>query len=159
MPKATESWKKNKPLYRPVHSSNPKKKGMVYVLKDGKKRLIHFGDSSMKDFTQHKDPFVIRLKWPTRKPRSINASGGNVIPNAFYNTVSGVQNIELTADYRVMISEWKNIGSYGRNSWRQTLSICNMWFSPLLSNIDLVYNVQLSTLRWLVVCPFSLWQV
>ena len=32
------------------------KKNMVYVLKEGKKRLIHFGDSSMKDFTQHKDP-------------------------------------------------------------------------------------------------------
>ena len=47
MPKATEKWKKDKPLYSPVHSSNPKKKGMVYVKKDGKKRLIHFGDSSM----------------------------------------------------------------------------------------------------------------
>lgn len=59
MPKATEEWKKNKPLYKPVHSSNPKKKGMVWVksatAKSGKK-LIHFGDSSMKDFTQHKDP-------------------------------------------------------------------------------------------------------
>jgi hypothetical protein len=27
----------------------------VYVMKDGKKKLIHFGDSNMKDFTQHKD--------------------------------------------------------------------------------------------------------
>ena len=26
------------------------------LMKDGKKRLIHFGDASMKDFTQHKDP-------------------------------------------------------------------------------------------------------
>ena len=56
MPKVTKDWKENKPLYKPVHSSNPKKKGMVYVMKDGNKRLIHFGDSSMKDFTQHKDP-------------------------------------------------------------------------------------------------------
>ena len=24
-------------------------------MKDGKKKLIHFGDSNMKDFTQHKD--------------------------------------------------------------------------------------------------------
>ena len=55
MPKATKDWKENKPLYKPVHSSNPKKKGMVYVKKDGGKRLIHFGDSSMKDYTQHKD--------------------------------------------------------------------------------------------------------
>ena len=49
MPKATEKWKKDRPLYKPVHSSNPKKKGMVFVLKDGKKRLIHFGDASMTD--------------------------------------------------------------------------------------------------------------
>ena len=56
MPKVTEAWKKNKPLYKPVHSSNLKKKGMVYVMKNGAKRLIHFGDASMKDFTQHKDP-------------------------------------------------------------------------------------------------------
>jgi len=49
MPKVTEKWKKEKPLYKPVHSSNPKKKGMVYVKKDGKKRLIHFGDASMTD--------------------------------------------------------------------------------------------------------------
>ncbi len=49
MPKATEKWKKEKPLYKPVHSSNPKKKGMVYVKKNGQKRLIHFGDASMTD--------------------------------------------------------------------------------------------------------------
>ena len=56
MNKSTKEWKENKPLYKPVQSSNPKKKGQVYVMKDGNKRLIHFGDSSMKDFTQHKDP-------------------------------------------------------------------------------------------------------
>lgn len=49
MPKVTAKWKEDKPLYKPVHSSNPKKKGMVYVKKDGKKRLIHFGDASMTD--------------------------------------------------------------------------------------------------------------
>jgi len=27
----------------------------VYVMKDGKRKLIHFGDSSMQDFRQHKD--------------------------------------------------------------------------------------------------------
>jgi hypothetical protein len=56
MPQATEEWKKNKPLYKPVHSSRSDKKGMVYVMKGGKKRLIHFGDASMSDFTKHKDP-------------------------------------------------------------------------------------------------------
>jgi len=45
----------NKVLYKPTKSSKKGKKMMVYVMKDGKKRLIHFGDSSMKDFTQHKD--------------------------------------------------------------------------------------------------------
>jgi len=49
MPRATEKWKKDKPLYKPVHSSKPGKKGMVYVKKDGAKRLIHFGDASMTD--------------------------------------------------------------------------------------------------------------
>ena len=51
----TSEFKKNKPLYKPVKSDRKGKKGMVYVKKDGKKRLIHFGDSNMKDFTQHKD--------------------------------------------------------------------------------------------------------
>jgi hypothetical protein len=45
----------DKPLYKPIKSTKAGKKMMVYVMKDGKKRLIHFGDSSMKDFRQHKD--------------------------------------------------------------------------------------------------------
>tara|TARA_R110002167_G_C12338627_1_gene620918 strand:+ start:261 stop:542 length:282 start_codon:yes stop_codon:yes gene_type:complete len=49
MPKVSEDWKTSKPLYKPVHSSKSGKKGMVYVMKGGKKRLIHFGDSSMTD--------------------------------------------------------------------------------------------------------------
>ena len=47
--------KTNKPLYKPMKSTKAGKKMMVYVMKNGKKTLIHFGDSSMKDFTQHKD--------------------------------------------------------------------------------------------------------
>lgn len=53
---APSTFKTNKPLYEPVKSSNPNKKGMVYVMKNGSKKLIHFGDSNMKDFTQHGDP-------------------------------------------------------------------------------------------------------
>tara|TARA_R100001086_G_scaffold110172_1_gene56020 strand:- start:335 stop:619 length:285 start_codon:yes stop_codon:yes gene_type:complete len=50
MPRVTEEWKKNKPLYKPVHSTKKGKKGMVYVKGEGGgKRLIHFGDSSMTD--------------------------------------------------------------------------------------------------------------
>ena len=47
--------KKEKPLYKPMKSTKSGKKMMVYVMKDGKKRLIHFGDANMQDFTQHKD--------------------------------------------------------------------------------------------------------
>lgn len=50
-----KDFKKDKPLYKPVKSSNTKKKGMVYVKDDGKTKLIHFGDAKMQDFTQHKD--------------------------------------------------------------------------------------------------------
>ena len=42
-------------LYKPFKSSAKDKKFSVYVMKDGKKRLIHFGNSNYKDFTQHKD--------------------------------------------------------------------------------------------------------
>jgi len=44
-----ENFKKNKPLYKPVKSTKQGKKGMVYVMKGGSKRLLHFGDSSMTD--------------------------------------------------------------------------------------------------------------
>jgi hypothetical protein len=47
--KRSENFKKNKPLYKPVKSTKQGKKGMVYVMKGGSKRLLHFGDSSMTD--------------------------------------------------------------------------------------------------------------
>jgi hypothetical protein len=53
--KPTGKWSETKPLYKPVKSSRESKKGMVYVMKNGSKRLIHFGDASMSDFTIHKD--------------------------------------------------------------------------------------------------------
>jgi hypothetical protein len=40
----------NKPLYKPFKSTAKNKKYSVYVLKDGKKRLIHFGDTRYKHF-------------------------------------------------------------------------------------------------------------
>jgi len=45
----------DKPLYKPFKSKAKGKKMSVYVKKNGKRKLIHFGDSSMSDFTQHKD--------------------------------------------------------------------------------------------------------
>ena len=52
---ATDNWIKTKPLHSPVKSSLSTKKGMVYISTVNGKRLIHFGDASMEDFTQHKD--------------------------------------------------------------------------------------------------------
>lgn len=53
---APANFKTDKPLYKPYKSTKKGKKGMVFVKSNsGGKRLIHFGDSSMKDFTQHKD--------------------------------------------------------------------------------------------------------
>lgn len=52
---APKDFKEKKPLYKPYKSSKSEKKGMVYVKKDGGKRLIHFGQKNMQDFTQHKD--------------------------------------------------------------------------------------------------------
>jgi len=45
----------DKPLYKPFPSKAKGKKMSVYVMKEGKKKLIHFGDSSMEDYRQHRD--------------------------------------------------------------------------------------------------------
>ena len=45
----------DKPLYKPFKSKAKNKKMSVYVMRDGKKKLIHFGDSRMEDFTQHRN--------------------------------------------------------------------------------------------------------
>lgn len=62
-----------KPLYKPMKSTKKGKKKMVYVKSaSGGKKLIHYGDSSMQDFTQHKDPkrrasFLARAKGIKKK--------------------------------------------------------------------------------------------
>ena len=40
----------NKPLYKPFKSKAKNKKYSVYVMKDGKKKLINFGDSRMEQY-------------------------------------------------------------------------------------------------------------
>ncbi len=45
----------SKELYKPFKSKAKNKKFSVYVMKNGKKTLINFGDSRYEDFTQHKD--------------------------------------------------------------------------------------------------------
>lgn len=39
-----------KPLYKPFKSSAKNKKYSVYVMKDGRKRLIHFGDNRYQQY-------------------------------------------------------------------------------------------------------------
>ena len=43
----------DKPLYKPFKSTAKGKKMSVYVMKNGKKRLIHFGDSN---YTHNQTP-------------------------------------------------------------------------------------------------------
>jgi len=67
--KAPADFKTKKPLYKPFKSSKQGKKGMVYVKgKGGGLRLIYFGDSNMKDFTQHQDK--------ARRKNYLERSGG-----------------------------------------------------------------------------------
>ncbi len=44
-----------KPLYKSFKSTAKNKKYSVYVIKNGKRRLIHFGDSRYKDYHSHLD--------------------------------------------------------------------------------------------------------
>lgn len=52
---------------------------MVYVKKDGSKKLIHFGDASMQDFTQHKDKQ--RKKNYLTRSAGIKDKSGNLTAN------------------------------------------------------------------------------
>ena len=54
----------DKELYKPFKSSAKNKKYSVYVMKDGKKRLIHFGDSR---YGQFKDKLGEYKKLDTTK--------------------------------------------------------------------------------------------
>mgnify|MGYP003666872040 FL=1 len=47
-----ENKEENKELYKPFVSKAKNKKFSVYVMKDGKKRLIHYGDTRFEDYTQ-----------------------------------------------------------------------------------------------------------
>lgn len=45
--------KKDMPCNKPRKSWRPGKKKVVKACKDGKEKIIHYGDSSMEDYTQH----------------------------------------------------------------------------------------------------------
>ena len=77
---ATDAWKKNKPLYKPVKSTKAGKKGQVYVKSStGGKKVIYFGDSNMKDYTQHNDPK--RRKSYLARSGGIRDKSGNLTKN------------------------------------------------------------------------------
>ena len=69
----------DKPLYKPFKSNVKGKKFSVYVMKDGKKKKINFGDSNMKDFTQHKDKD--RRKAYLARSAGIRDKQGNLTAN------------------------------------------------------------------------------
>lgn len=64
----------DKALYKPFPSKAKNKKFSVYVEKDGKRRLIHFGDSRYEDFRQHND-LHRREKYLKRAKGIRNAKG------------------------------------------------------------------------------------
>jgi oligoendopeptidase F len=70
---------KDKPLYKPFKSKAKGKKMSIYVMKDGKKKLIHFGDSNMQDYTQHKDP--VRRKAYLARSAGIRNKEGKLTKN------------------------------------------------------------------------------
>jgi hypothetical protein len=78
--KAPDNFKIDKPLYKPYKSTNPKKKGMVYVKgNNNNKKLIYFGDSSMQDFRQHRD--LQRRKNYLNRSAGIRDKDGNLTKN------------------------------------------------------------------------------
>ena len=75
-------FKTDKPLYKPQKSDRKGKKGMVYVMKDGNKRLIHFGDSSMTDFKsgaskEQRKSYLARSAGIKNKAGNLTASDKN----------------------------------------------------------------------------------
>tara|TARA_R100000654_G_scaffold74964_3_gene110712 strand:+ start:120 stop:413 length:294 start_codon:yes stop_codon:yes gene_type:complete len=75
----TKKWFEERPLYKPVKSNKKGKKGKVFVIKNGVKRLLHFGDSNMKDFTQHRDP--VRRKSYLARSKGIKDKDGKLTYN------------------------------------------------------------------------------
>jgi hypothetical protein len=66
----------NKKLYIPFVSKAKNSKYSVYVLKDGKKRLINFGDSRYEDYHTHLDKK--RQKSYLARAKGIKDKNGNL---------------------------------------------------------------------------------
>jgi hypothetical protein len=66
----------NKELYKPFPSKAKDKKYSVFIMKDGKKTLISFGDSRFLDFRQHKDEK--RRQSYLKRAKGIKYKNGNL---------------------------------------------------------------------------------
>tara|TARA_R110002073_G_scaffold165037_5_gene321457 strand:- start:654 stop:935 length:282 start_codon:yes stop_codon:yes gene_type:complete len=77
--KAPANFKETKPMYKPYKSSKSGKDGMVYVMKNGSKSLLHFGDSSMANNTspEAKKSYMARSAGITDKSGKKTASDKN----------------------------------------------------------------------------------
>ena len=67
---------KEKPLYKPFKSKAKNKKYSVIVIKNGKRRLIHFGDSRFQDYHTHLDKQ--RQKSYLSRAKGITDKNGNL---------------------------------------------------------------------------------
>ena len=67
--------KTNNPLNKPMKSTKKGKKMMVYVMKDGKKRLIHFGQSGAPDFVSGTATKTQRISYLARSAGIKNKAG------------------------------------------------------------------------------------
>ena len=81
-------------LYKPFPSKAKNKKMSVYVMKDGKRKLINFGDTRYQDFTQHGD-----------KQRR----------EAYLKRTAGIKNKEgkLTKDDKNSSNYWSRVWNWG----------------------------------------------
>tara|TARA_R110000796_G_scaffold219118_3_gene335156 strand:- start:1225 stop:1506 length:282 start_codon:yes stop_codon:yes gene_type:complete len=66
----------NRPLYKPFPSKAKNKSYSVYVMKDGKTKLINFGDSRYEVYYQHKDKQ--RQKSYLARAKGIRDKNGNL---------------------------------------------------------------------------------
>jgi hypothetical protein len=81
-------------LYKPFPSKAKNKKMSVVIMKDGKRKLIHFGDTRYQDFTQHGD-----------KQRRLN----------YLTRTAGIKNKEgkLTKDDKNTANYWSRVWNWG----------------------------------------------
>lgn len=66
----------------PMKSDNPRHKYMVFARKNGKTKLIRYGDPNMQDYTQHKNK-TRRTSYRARAKGILDKSGNPAYKNFF----------------------------------------------------------------------------